>query len=115
MHGAAGPGEEPVHVTLTRVKTSDQPIGNATIVAEEMERWLRDIDGFEGMLLLSREGTTLGLTFWESREIAEAHRPVRMEFLHRMMAIVGAEIEEIVDYDVTFARLGRLTSDSKEG
>ena len=101
-----------MYVSLTRVNTSDQPIGNATIVAEEMERWLRDIDGFEGMLLLSREGTTLGLTFWESRDVAEAHRPARMEFLQRMMSIAGAEIEEIVDYDVTFAKLGRLTSDA---
>ena len=101
-----------MYVSLTRVNTSDQPIGNATIVAEEMERWLRDIAGVEGLLLLSREGTTLGLTFWESREVAEAHRPARMEFLHRMMSIAGAEIEEIVDYDVTFAKLGRLTSDA---
>ena len=100
-----------MHVSLTRVKTSDQPIANATIVGEEMERWLRDIDGFEGMLMLSREGTTLGLTFWESRDVAESHRPARMQFLQRMTAIAGVEIEEIVDYDVTFARLGRLTGD----
>ncbi len=101
-----------MYVTLTRVKTSGQSLGDATILAEEMERWLRDIDGFEGLLLLSREGTTLGLSFWESRDIAEAHRPVRMEFLQRMTSIVGVEIEEIVDYDVSFARLGRLTGDS---
>src|SRR5689334_11461965 len=93
---------------MTRVRTGDQPLGNATIVAEEMERWLRDIDGFHGMLMLSREGSTVGLTFWESREIADLHRAARMEFLERMLAVVNVQVEEIVDYEVTFARLGPL-------
>ncbi len=57
------------------MKISDQPIENATIVAEEMLRWFREIEGFEGLLMLSKEGTTLGLTFWESREVAERRRP----------------------------------------
>jgi hypothetical protein len=37
-----------VHVTLTRVTSSDQPIDDATIVAEEMERWLRDVAVYRG-------------------------------------------------------------------
>jgi hypothetical protein len=97
-----------VYVNLTRVKTSDQPIENATIVAEEMLRWLREIDGFEGLLMLSREGTTLGLTFWESREAAERHRVARMEFLDRVTAAADVEVEEIVDFQVAFAHLGPL-------
>jgi hypothetical protein len=101
-----------VHVTLTRVKTGSQPIENAAIVAEEMERWLREFEGFEGFLMLSREGTTLGLTFWESREAAERFRSARMEFLGRMTTIVDVDVEEIVDYAVTFARLGGLTTRS---
>lgn len=101
-----------MYVTLTRVKTSDQPIENATIVAEEMERWLRDIDGFEGFLMLSREGTTVGLTFWESREVAQRHSVVRKQFLDRMTSVAGVEVEERVDYDVTFAHLGQLVIDS---
>jgi hypothetical protein len=100
-----------VYVSLTRVKTSDQPIENATIVAEEMERWLRDIEGFRGMLMLSREGTTLGLTFWESREVAERHRVLRMQFLDRMTSVADVQIEEMVDFDVTFARLAPQLTD----
>jgi hypothetical protein len=94
-----------VYVVLTRVATSDQPSEVATIVAEEMERWLRDIEGFEGMLMLSREGSTVGLTFWESREAAERHRVARREFLERMTSIAGVEIEETVDYELMFAGL----------
>ena len=103
-----------MHVSLTRVKTGNQPIGNATIVGEEMERWLRELEGFQGFLMLSREGTSLGLPFWESRETAERFRPTRMEFLGRMMTVADVEVEEIVDYAVTFARVGALTSDSPD-
>ena len=95
-----------MYVNLTRVDTSDQPIENATIVGEEMLKWLRDIDGFEGLLMLSREGTTFGLTFWESFEAAHRHRVVRMEFLNRMTSIADVQIEEILDFQVTFAHLG---------
>src|SRR6266436_6138965 len=95
-----------VYVALTSVSTGGQPIENATVVAEEMFRWLRETEGFEGLLFLSREGTTLGLTFWESREIAERNRVSRMQFRDRMTSVAGVEVEETVGYEVTFARLG---------
>jgi hypothetical protein len=94
-----------MHVTITRVKTGNQPREAATIVAEEMVRWLRELDGFEGLLMLSTEGTTLGLSFWESTEVAERYRPLRMQFVRRMTSVADVEIEEIVDYDVAFADL----------
>jgi hypothetical protein len=100
-----------VFVSLTRVKTSDQPLGNATIVGEEMLRWLQDIEGFNGLLLLSREGSTVGLTFWESRDVAERHRTSRMEFLERMMSVASVEIEEVTEYEMTFAHLGPLLAE----
>jgi hypothetical protein len=99
-----------VYVSFTRVSTADQPIENAAIVAEEMLRWLREIDGFDGFLMLSREGTSVGLTFWESREVAEHHRVARMQFLQRMTSVAAVEIEETTDFEVSFAELGpRLT------
>jgi hypothetical protein len=58
------------------------------------------------MLMLSRPGSTLGLTFWESREAAERHRVARMEFLERMTSVADVQIEETVAYEVTFAQLG---------
>ncbi|HWJ45566.1 MAG TPA: hypothetical protein VNR63_09285, partial [Gaiellaceae bacterium] len=84
-----------MHVTVTRVSTGDQPVGTATIVGEEMHRWLRDLEGFAGMLVVSREGTSLGLTFWESSEIAERYRALRDEFRARMIGVAGVEIEEV--------------------
>ena len=103
-----------MYVSLTRVKTADQPIENATIVGEEMLHWFREMEGFEGLLMLSKEGTTLGLTFWESREVAERHRVARMQFRDRMTSAAGVQVEETVDYDVTFAHLGpRITEFNK--
>jgi hypothetical protein len=98
-----------VYVALTRVDTGDQPVENATIVGEEMYRWFRETEGFEGLLLLSTEGTTLGLTFWQNQEVAERHRVARLQFRDRITAAAGVEVEETVDYEVTFARLGELT------
>jgi hypothetical protein len=98
-------------VTMTRVATSDEPIENAAIVAEEMTRWLREIDGFEGMLVLSREVTSVGLTFWVDRDVAERHRTVRMEFLDKVTAVAGVEVEESVDYEVMFASLSERLRD----
>jgi hypothetical protein len=95
-----------VHAALTRIKTLDEPIANASIVSEEMERWLNQIEGFQGMLVLSRPGETLGLTFWRDREIADRHRKARMEFLGRMAAIAGVEPQETFDYEITFASIG---------
>jgi hypothetical protein len=96
------------------VKTADQPIENATVVGEEMLRWLRESEGFEGLLMLSKEGTTLALTFWESSEVAERHRAARMQFRDRMTSAAGVQVEETVDYEVAFAHLTpRLTDPSK--
>jgi hypothetical protein len=102
-----------VYVSLTRVKTADQPIENATIVAEEMQRWLRGVEGFEGFLMLSRPGTTLGLSFWESREAAERNRHMRRQFIERVSAVARVEIEEQVDYEVTYADIRPLATDAQ--
>lgn len=98
-----------MHVTVTRVNTFDQPITTASIVGEEMHRWLCDLEGFVGFLVVSREGTSLGLTFWESSEIAERYRSSRDEFRDKMMVIAGVEIEEVIDYDAMFAELPAIS------
>jgi hypothetical protein len=101
-----------MHVSVTRVSTGDQPIENATLVAEEMLRWFRETEGFEGLMFLSQEGTTLGLTFWESSEAAERHRASRMQFRDRMTAAAGVQVEETIDYTLTFAHFSPRLSNS---
>jgi hypothetical protein len=95
-----------VFVSITRTKTDDDAVELATIVGEEMERWLRDMEGFRGFMLVSRPGESLGLAFWESREIAERLEPVRAQFRERMLSIAGVEIEAVDGYEVAYTRLG---------
>jgi hypothetical protein len=97
-----------VHVTIVRVGTGEQDIATATIVGDEMLRWLSDLDGFVGLMMLSRAGTTLSMTIWESTEIAERHQAVRQEFRERISAVAQVEIETVEEFEVTFAHVAAL-------
>jgi heme-degrading monooxygenase HmoA len=98
-----------MYVAVTRTKGSPgQALEVATIAGEEMLPWLRQIDGFDGLLMLSNEdeGTTLVLTFWTDREVADRHRAARMQFRDRVTAAVDVTVEGTADYEVSFAHLG---------
>ena len=98
-----------MYVAVTRTKGSPgQPLEVATIAGEEMLPWLSQIDGFDGLLMLSNEdeGTTLVLTFWTDREVADRHRAARMQFRDRVTAAVDVTVEGTADYEVSFAHLG---------
>jgi hypothetical protein len=95
-----------VFATITTADIGDEPLNNATIVAEEMERWLRELEGFQGFLLLANEGRAVGIAFWTNREVAERYGAMRSEFRERALSTAGVRIEEVVDYDVAFARFG---------
>ena len=75
-------------------------------MGEETERWLRDTDGFEGFLLLATGGQGGRFGVLGEREVAERHNHARSQFRERMLSIAGVQIEEVVDYDVAFARFG---------
>jgi hypothetical protein len=98
-----------VYVSVTRTKGSpDQPLEVATIAGEEMLPWLSQIDGFDGLLMLTDEpaGCTLTITFWADRDVAERHRAARMEFRDRVTAAAEVQVEETVGYEVSFVHLG---------
>ena len=98
-----------MHVTVTTTRGSpDEPIEVATIAGEEMLPWLSDIEGFEGLVMLSNadDGTTLVISFWASREVADRHRVARAQFRDRITSAVGVEVVEVADYELTFADLG---------
>jgi hypothetical protein len=87
---------------MTTVATGDEPAHNAAIVGEEMLGWLRDVEGFKGLVILYQPGRTVGLTYWESREVAERLLPLRMEFLERMLSVANVEVESIEGFDVAY-------------
>jgi hypothetical protein len=92
-------------VSVTTTDTSGTPEEEGPIVGEEMDSWLRGLEGYRGLVLLAREGVTLGLAFWESEEAAQRHADVRAEFRERMLSIAGARIERVEGYDVAFSRV----------
>lgn len=97
-----------MHVTITRTRgPADETFEVAAITGEEMLSWLEGIDGFEGLMMLSNpaDGTTLTLTFWESREVAEQHRQARTRLRESVTATVNAQILEVLEYEVAFAHL----------
>ena len=104
-----------MHVTVTTTKgPPEQPLEVATIAGEEMLPWLRGIDGFEGLLMLSDEveGRTLVVTFWQSRELADRHLAARAEFRDRITSTVDVRVEDVSDYELVFADLGSWSSET---
>jgi len=95
-----------VHVTVTTADITGEPIENVAVVGEELDRWLRDVEGFEGFVVLAREGRAFGLAFWESKEVAERHEVARAELRERLLRIANVRVEDVVDYDVVYTRLG---------
>ena len=58
------------------------------------------------MLSNEAEATTLVLSFWTNREVAERHRAARTRFRERVTAAAQVTIEEVVEYELSFADLG---------
>jgi hypothetical protein len=101
-----------VFVSVTTVDSKGRPIEEATLVGREMEGWLRQVEGFEGMMILHRDGTTLGITFWENAEAAERQRTLRLEFLERITSVVEVDVKDISEFQLAFARLGASAADT---
>lgn len=100
-----------MYVAVTRTTDPlEQPIEYATIAGQEMLPWLREIEGFEGLLILTNEedGSTIVLAFWESREVAERHHAARMQFRDRITSAVNVQVQDTVGYELAFADVGQL-------
>lgn len=92
-------------VSITRTDTTGTTDDEAAIVGEEMDAWLRGLEGYRGLMVVMRPGETLGLAFWESQEAAERQSTLRAEFRERMLAIAGARIVSVDGFDVVFSRV----------
>ena len=75
------------------------------MIGEEMETWLREVEGFEGLMIFFTVGKTLGMTFWESEEAAQRARTLRLQFLERITAMVEVKIETVDEYQLAYSSL----------
>ena len=100
-----------VGMTTTRGRNEDM-VGLARISGETMAPWLREIEGFEGLLMLSSQetGVTQVITFWASREVAEKHAEARRSLRDRITSMVDVEVQETADYELAFADVPALRS-----
>ena len=97
-----------VHATMTTTHGSTEDLATvAAIAGDAMATWLREIEGFLGLFMLTREetGTTQVIVLWESEEVAERHRAARLRLRDRVTSTVDVEVVETVGYDVSFAEL----------
>jgi hypothetical protein len=79
----------------------------ATMAGEAMVEWLRDLEGFLGLLMLTDEetGTTQVITLWTDEGAAERSRVAREQLRDRITATVSVEVQETKPYAVSFADL----------
>ena len=98
-----------VSMTTTQGTAADM-VELARMSGETMDGWLRELEGFRGLLMLSSEesGGTQVLTLWESAEVAERHRASRMRLRDLITGTVGVEVLETATYEVAFANLSEL-------
>ena len=87
----------------------------AAMAGETMVEWLRDLDGFEGLLMLSNDetGITHVISFWESAEVAERSRVARLKLRDRITTTVSVEVQETEPYEVAFAELSSFGSSAQ--
>ena len=90
--------------------TAEDMVALAAMAGETMVEWLRDIEGFQGLLMLSSNetGMTHVISFWESEEIAERSRVARLKLRDRITTTVSVEVQETEAYEVSFADLTAL-------
>lgn len=97
-----------MHATMTTTQGTTEDMATvAVITGEAMVAWLRDIEGFLGLVFLTDEatGTAQVIAFWESEEVAERHRAARLRLRDRVTSTVDVEVQETVSYDVPYADL----------
>ena len=98
-----------MHASMTTIRgTAEDMAAIATMAGETMVEWLRDLEGFEGLLMLSSDdtGITHVISFWESKEVAERSRVARLQLRDRITATVDVEVQQTDPYEVSFAELG---------
>ena len=76
----------------------------AKIVGDTMLTWLREFDGYAGLMILTNQGSGLAqvITFWESEEAAERSKLARLKMRDQMTATVQMEVTSTEPYAVAF-------------
>ncbi|MGH3012346.1 MAG: hypothetical protein ACRDLZ_03700 [Gaiellaceae bacterium] len=94
-----------MHASLTTVRGAGSEASvTAAMAAESMLAWLREFDGYLGLLVLADPETGLVriVSFWESLDALERSERGRREVRESMIAAAGAELAGVERYELFF-------------
>lgn len=92
-----------MQASLTTVRAAGPDVADtARLAAESMLTWLREFEGYRGLLVLAdaETGTARIMTLWESGEDLERSARGRGQVRESMVAAAGAEIESVERYEL---------------
>jgi hypothetical protein len=95
---------------MTTVRGPKERVEEVTRLAgEAMLTWLRQFDGYRGLLAVADEATGIAwvVTFWDSAEAEAASRPGRLGIRDKLTATAGFEIVSTAAYAVPTLELPR--------
>jgi hypothetical protein len=76
----------------------------ARLVGETMEPWMREFDGYEGLLILTDQESGLArmITFWSDWDAVERSRHGRLKMRDELSVTMGVRVEGTEPYEVAF-------------
>lgn len=89
--------------SLTTVRGGDANVGQtARMAAESMVEWLRQFDGYQGLLVFADPGSGSAriMTLWDTRESAERSARGRQQVRESMVGAAGVELESVELYEL---------------
>lgn len=95
-----------MHVSMSKFRGEiDDLPGTARMASEAMLSWLRQTDGYRGLLALVDEGsaTAYFVTFWEDAQAVEKSRTSRASLRNQLAATAGAEVVGTEEFTVAYA------------
>jgi hypothetical protein len=94
-----------MYASLTTVRGAGLGVSaTARMAAESMLAWLREFDGYRGLLVLGdpETGNARIVSFWDSLEALERSDRGRREVRESMVAAAGAELESVDRWELFF-------------
>lgn len=91
--------------SITTVCNGGPEVGEtARMAGESMASWLRDFEGYRGILILAdaENGRARIMTLWDSMEAIERSEHGRTQVRESMVAAAGAEVESVERNAVVF-------------
>lgn len=89
-------------VCTTVVGDGSTVVETSRMAGESMLTWLRDFDGFQGLVIIAdpETGTARFMTKWDSREAVQRSEPGRSQVRDSMIAAAGAELHSVQVFEV---------------